>query len=159
MVWFSSKTSPGDVKYWMKVNFDCLSILANICLVDDKWQPAVLTVRHPQTNLHQSALQSVTPPSSGVILSAPVDVPQTSPRIEFLFSPSWLATQNEGYLCFSQPENTHHRNLLFGFLMASFCSLVSLRIFPSIQQQCYALSFDSRGHGKVHFFSSLPSVA
>lgn len=74
----------------MKVNFDCLSILANICLVDDKWQPSVLTVPHPLTNLHQSALQPVTPPpppSSGVILSAPVDVPQTSPRIEFLPSP------------------------------------------------------------------------
>jgi len=46
----------------MKVNFDCLSILVNICLVDDKWQPSVLTVRHPLANLHQSALQPVTPP-------------------------------------------------------------------------------------------------
>jgi hypothetical protein len=50
------------------------------------------------------------------------------------------------------------RTLIIGtFSLASFCSLVSLRIFPSIQQQCYALSFDSRGHGKVHFFY-LPTV-
>jgi len=75
----------------MKVNFDCHSILANICLVDDKWQPSVLTVSAPLlTNLHQSALQPVKhpPPSSGVILSAPVDMPQTSRRIEFLPSPT-----------------------------------------------------------------------
>jgi len=56
-----------------------------------------------------------------------------------------------------QPENTYHWNLLVGFLMASFCSLVSLHIFPSIQQQCYALSFDSCGHSTVHFLSFLSS--
>ena len=56
-----------------------------------------------------------------------------------------------------QPENTYHWNLHFGFLMASFCPLVSLRFSPSIRQQCYALSFDSRGHSTVHFLSSVAS--